>query len=280
VANLKTSYTDGARALFFRAGVVLAGWGLTADLMTIIGLLLQAAALPLIITGHFIWALLVGLIASLCDALDGAVARAGAGPTTAGAFLDSTLDRVSELMVGAALVVYFALQGPDWAPVVAVLVFMGAAQLVSYTRARAEALGVDCKVGFMSRPERLVGLGLAFLFSWWQPGGVSFVVWMMYVLAAATTATVVHRILHVLGRLREVDTRRALEAPSEDRDTQPERFGVARADERGSGDVAPDDERELAAGARHERSHGGFAGDDFAGDDLWAEPRSPSSRGS
>ena len=98
--------------------------------MTIIGLLLQAAAVPLIITGHFGWALVVGLVASLCDALDGAVARAGVGPTKAGAFLDSTLDRVSELMVGAALVIYFVREGPDWAPITAVLVFMSAAQLV------------------------------------------------------------------------------------------------------------------------------------------------------
>ncbi len=158
--------------------------------------------MPLIITGHFIWALVIGIIASLCDGMDGAVARAGAGPTKAGAFLDSTLDRVSELMVAAALVVYFVREGPEWGPVVAVLVFMGAAQMVSYIRARAEALGVDCKVGFMSRPERLVGLGIGFLFSWWQPGGTSFLVWWLYFMTVLTVITVVHRELHVLRKLR------------------------------------------------------------------------------
>ena len=212
MANLKTRYTDGARRGFFRMGVVLARRGFTADMMTFIGLLLQAAGLPLIITGHFIWALVVGLIASLCDALDGAVARAGAGPTTAGAFLDSTLDRVSELMVAAALVVYFVREGPDWGPIVAALVFMGSAQMVSYVRARAEALGVDCKVGFMSRPERLVGLGLAFLFSWWEPGGTSFLVWWLYLLTALTVITVVHRELHVLRKLRAAESTPALES--------------------------------------------------------------------
>jgi CDP-diacylglycerol--glycerol-3-phosphate 3-phosphatidyltransferase len=247
VANLKTSYTDGARAIFFRAGVVLARWGLTADLMTIIGLLLQAATVPLIITGHFEWALVVGLVASLCDALDGAVARAGVGPTKAGAFLDSTLDRVSELMVSAALVVYFVREGPEWGPIVAVLVFMGSAQMVSYVRARAEALGVDCKVGFMSRPERLVGLGLGFLFSWWEPGGTSFLVWWLYLLAALTVVTVVHREVHVLRKLRAADRAPALEATPE-----------PHADE-------------------HDKN--GFSGDDFAGDDLWAEPTPPSGRG-
>jgi CDP-diacylglycerol--glycerol-3-phosphate 3-phosphatidyltransferase len=214
VTNIKTRYTAGARRGFFHLGAFLARHGFTADLMTIIGLLLQVAGVPLIITGHFIWALVIGIIASLCDGMDGAVARAGAGPTKAGAFLDSTLDRVSELMVAAALVVYFVREGPDWGPVVAVLVFMGAAQMVSYIRARAEALGVDCKVGFMSRPERLVGLGIGFLFSWWQPGGTSFLVWWLYFMTVLTVITVVHRELHVLRKLRLADpSPPALEEP-------------------------------------------------------------------
>ncbi len=216
MTNLKTRYTDGARRGFFRIGVVLADRGFTADMMTYIGVLLQVAGLPLIITGHFIWALVIGIIASVCDALDGAVARAGAGSTKAGAFLDSTLDRVSELMVAAALVVYFVREGPQWGPIVAALVFMGAAQMVSYVRARAEALGVDCKVGFMSRPERLVGLGLGLLFSWWEPGGVSFLVWMLYLLAVLTSITVVHRELHVLRKLRLAERPPEREAPAAD----------------------------------------------------------------
>jgi len=204
VANIKTSYTDGARRGFFRMGVVLARYGVTADWLTIFGLLLQVAGLPLIISGHFGWALIIGIVAAVCDALDGAVARAGAGSTKAGAFLDSTTDRISELMIAAALVVYFFRLG-ELAPTVVVLVFMGAAQLVSYTRARAESLGVECRVGFMSRPERLVGLGLGFLFSWWHPGGTSFLVWMLYLLAILTTLTVVHRMVHVLRKLRVAD---------------------------------------------------------------------------
>jgi CDP-diacylglycerol--glycerol-3-phosphate 3-phosphatidyltransferase len=92
---------------------------------------------------------------------------------------------------------------------------MGAAQMVSYIRARAEALGVDCKVGFMSRPERLVGLGIGFLFSWWEPGGTSFLVWWLYFLTLLTVITVVHREVHVLRKLRAAETPPALEqAPS------------------------------------------------------------------
>ena len=201
MANLKTRYTDAARRGFFKVGVVLARLGLTADMLTIFGLLLHVGLVPLILTGHFMWAVLVGIIAGFCDALDGAVARAGVGPTKAGAFLDSTTDRISELLVSAALVVYYAREA-QWAPTVAVLVFMGASQMVSYTRARAEALGVDCKVGLMSRPERLVVLGVGFLFSGWHVGASSVLVWIVYLLAVLTSLTVLHRMVHVMRKLR------------------------------------------------------------------------------
>jgi CDP-diacylglycerol--glycerol-3-phosphate 3-phosphatidyltransferase len=201
VANLKTRYTDGARRGFFKVGVVLARHGVSADMLTLFGLLLHVGVVPLVLTGHFAWAVPLGIVAGVCDALDGAVARAGVGPTKAGAFLDSTTDRISELLVSGALAVYFARQG-QWWPLVGTLVFMGAAQMVSYTRARAEALGVDCKVGFMSRPERLVGLGLGFLFSGWSIADTSFLVWMVYLLALLTSLTVLHRMVHVMRKLR------------------------------------------------------------------------------
>jgi CDP-diacylglycerol---glycerol-3-phosphate 3-phosphatidyltransferase len=201
VTSLKTRYTDGARRGFFRLGVILARRGITADMMTLFGLLLQIAGVPLIVTGHFVWAVVIGAVSAICDALDGAVARAGTGPTKAGAFLDSTTDRISELLVGAALVVYFVRE-EQWAPMIAVLVFMGASQMVSYTRARAEALGVDCKVGLMSRPERIVVLGIGLLFSGWHLGETSVLVWVLYLLAVLTSLTVVHRMLHVMRKLR------------------------------------------------------------------------------
>ena len=204
MANLKARYTDGARRGFFKIGVVLARWGFTADILTILGLVLAVGVVPLILGSHFVWAVLVGVIASVCDAVDGAVARAGTGPTKAGAFLDSTTDRISELLVSGALVVNFARQEQLW-PMVGVLVFMGAAQLVSYTRARAEALGVECKVGLMSRPERLVLLGVGFLLSGWHIGPASVLVWVVYLLAVLTSLTVLRRMVHVLRKLRAAD---------------------------------------------------------------------------
>ncbi len=201
MTDLKTRYTDGARRRFFKVGVVLAGLGVTADMLTITGLLLHAVAVPFIVTGHFVTAAVISVIAGVCDALDGAVARAGIGASKAGAFLDSTTDRMSEMLIWGALVIYMA-RHERWYECVAVLVAMGAAQLVSYTRARAEALGVECKVGLMSRPERIVVLNVGFLFSAWSIGGVSILTIAIYALAVLTSVTVAQRMRHVMGTLR------------------------------------------------------------------------------
>lgn len=199
--SLKTRYTDGARRAFFKAGVVLARWGLTADMLTIIGLLMHVVAVPVILGGHFVWAAAIFGVAAICDALDGAVARAGAGATRAGAFLDSTTDRISELLVFGALAMYMARHDRWWDSAV-VLVAMGAGQLVSYTRARAEGLGVECKVGLMSRPERIVLLVAGFLFAGLHVGSVSMLTVIVWLLAVLTSLTVLQRMLHVLRKLR------------------------------------------------------------------------------
>ncbi len=201
MTDLKARYTDGARRRFYKVGVVLAGLGVTADMLTITGLLLHAVAVPFIVTGHFVTAAVISVVAGVCDALDGAVARAGIGASKAGAFLDSTTDRMSEMLIWGALVIYMA-RHERWHECVAVLVAMGAAQLVSYTRARAEALGVECKVGLMSRPERIVVLNVGFLFSAWSIGGVSILTIAIYLLAVLTSVTVAQRMRHVMGTLR------------------------------------------------------------------------------
>ncbi len=93
----------------------------------------------------------------------------------------------------------------DWRQTVVVLVFMGASQLVSYTRARAESLGAECKVGFMSRPERMVvsaGLPLAVVASWRHELADRR---DLCLLAVLTSLTVVHRMLHVMRKLRVAD---------------------------------------------------------------------------
>lgn len=196
MANLKTTYTDGARRGFYRLGVILAGLHVTADLLTYAGLALNVLAAGLIVAGHFFWAAVAFGAAAICDALDGSVARAGRGETRSGAFLDSTLDRVSEILTFGALAVYMAREDRMW-ELVAVLVALGSGLMVSYARARAEALGTDCKVGFMSRPERLVGLIVGFVFEPWHVLTV-----VLVLLAVLTPLTVVHRMTHVMRKLR------------------------------------------------------------------------------
>jgi len=209
VVSLKTSYTDGARRGFYKLGVILAGWGVTPDVLTGAGVALSVVAAGLIVTGHFLWAAVTLLVASVCDALDGAVARAGRGPTRSGAFLDSTLDRVSEIITFGALAFYMAREDRLW-ELVAVLVCLGSALMVSYARARAEALGTDCKVGFMSRPERLVGLTIGFVFEPW--GLLPF---MIVLIAVLTPITVVRRLVHVMRALR-AEERAAGHTPAEE----------------------------------------------------------------
>jgi CDP-diacylglycerol--glycerol-3-phosphate 3-phosphatidyltransferase len=191
VISPKAMWTTGARRAAVPAAAVIARASITPNKLTAAGLLLNVAATPLIISGHFIWALFVYILASICDLLDGAVARITGQETAFGAFLDSTADRVAEGITLAAVAIYYARGGQFWT-VGAVFIVMLSSFLVSYTRARAEALGLDCKVGLMSRPERIVVLGAGFAFSHWH--ALTVVIWGLAVL---TTGTVVQRILHV-----------------------------------------------------------------------------------
>ena len=104
------------------------------------------------------------ILGSVCDMLDGRYSRMSGKGSPFGAFLDSTLDRVSEGIVLAAVAAYFAQQQDDLAALATVLAVVGSFS-VSYTRARAEALGVECKVGIASRPVRVVILSIGLVFA-------------------------------------------------------------------------------------------------------------------
>src|SRR2546428_3854053 len=142
------------------------------------------------------------LSSGIFDLLDGQVARQGGKMTTFGAFYDSTLDRVGEAAVFTGLIFYF-LTGPlptqlKSPAIAAGLVALVASLLVSYTRARAEALGVECKVGIASRAERILLLGLpalAFGAGPGRPGVLLF--WIVAVLALVSPVTGVQTGGHV-----------------------------------------------------------------------------------
>jgi CDP-diacylglycerol--glycerol-3-phosphate 3-phosphatidyltransferase len=140
------------------------------------------------------------LFAGLFDVLDGQVARQGGTATTFGAFYDSTLDRVGESAIFAGLAIYFERGGVPAARETLALGLALAALtmslLVSYTRARAEGLGLDCRVGIAARVERVLLLGVpALLFGPGHNGVLLF--WLVAILALAAAITVVQRVLHV-----------------------------------------------------------------------------------
>jgi CDP-diacylglycerol--glycerol-3-phosphate 3-phosphatidyltransferase len=139
------------------------------------------------------------LVSGLLDVLDGQVARGGGMVSKFGAFFDSTLDRIGEAILFAGIAVYFQTAPSQSLPVLGVLLTVAALTgsfLVSYTRARAEGLDVECRVGFAQRPERILGLGIPTLFFGAGPRGILLLV-IMGVLAALSWVTVVQRVAHV-----------------------------------------------------------------------------------
>ncbi len=164
----------------------------TPNQVTVFGTLLNVAAAVLIALDHLIYAGIVFLLAGCCDMLDGALARRVQQSTKWGAFLDSTLDRVSEGVVLAAIVYLLASQGHALDASLAALALLGSI-LVSYTRARAESLGVECKVGIMSRPERIILIALGLFFN--------VLSYAIYILLALTAFTVIQRVVHTYRQM-------------------------------------------------------------------------------
>ena len=139
------------------------------------------------------------LISGLLDILDGKVARRGGMSTVFGAFFDSTLDRLGEAVLFAGIAVYFVTtSGQRW-PILGLgvsLLTLAGAFLVSYTRARAEGLGMECKVGIAQRPERIIGLGVPTLIVGAGPHGW-LLLSLMVLLGVANAITVIQRVAHV-----------------------------------------------------------------------------------
>jgi len=151
-----------------------------------------------------LWLLLSGLL----DILDGQVARGGGMASRFGAFFDSTLDRIGEAALFAGIGVYFLVAAGQELPVLGVLLAMAALTgsfLVSYTRARAEGLGVDCRVGLAQRPERVLGVGAPTLFFGAGQHGILLLV-IVALLAVLSWVTVVQRVAHVFGAATRIES--------------------------------------------------------------------------
>jgi CDP-diacylglycerol---glycerol-3-phosphate 3-phosphatidyltransferase len=170
---------------------------LTPNSISLTGLTLNVAAAVLVTQRLFFLAGVTFIAGSLMDTLDGRYSRMSGKGTMFGAFLDSTLDRIEEGVVLTAVGAYFASRGDELA-VAAVVVAVLASLMVSYTRARAEALGVECKVGLATRPVRVVVLSIGLVFAKGAGlGDFELLEASIYVLAALSVFTVAQRILHV-----------------------------------------------------------------------------------
>ena len=178
----------------------LARLGVTPNTLTLIGLLLSILTAVVIAQGYLVAGGLLVLFAGIFDMFDGAMARVCNTATTFGAFFDSTLDRYSESIILLGMLVY-ALQRPDlhdlfwpfaheqfWMITVIYITVVGSL-MVSYTKARAEGLGLECKTGLLARPERVVILALGLL------SGAS--IWALALLAVFSQVTAIERIVHV-----------------------------------------------------------------------------------
>src|SRR6185503_20940451 len=137
---------------------------LTPNAISVTGLIGNVIAAVLILEHHFVLAGVAFILGSLCDMFDGRYSRMSGKGTPFGAFLDSTLDRVEEGVVLTAVAVFFAREGNETA-VAAVVLTVLLSLMVSYTRARAEALGVECKVGLATRAVRVVILSIGLVFA-------------------------------------------------------------------------------------------------------------------
>jgi CDP-diacylglycerol---glycerol-3-phosphate 3-phosphatidyltransferase len=174
---------------------------LTPNAISMTGLVLNVVAAVLVTQRLFFLAGIAFIAGSLMDMLDGRYSRMSGKGTPFGAFLDSTLDRVEEGIVLTAVAAYFAARGDELAVAAVTLTVLGSL-IVSYTRARAEALGVECKVGIATRAVRVVILSAGLLFA----KGASLADFELlepaiYLMAALTTVTVFQRVFHVRREL-------------------------------------------------------------------------------
>lgn len=167
-------------------------FGVTPMTMTVFGLIVSLIGAIFVVRGSIRLAGLILVISGLCDALDGSIARRQNSASTFGAFIDSTSDRISELLYFGAFVIYFHGEG-TWGSfmVLLTLIALSGSLLTSYVRARAEGLDLECSVGWLERPERLAALIIGMLL-----GRLLLTISLLFI-AVLSVITVIQRIIHV-----------------------------------------------------------------------------------
>jgi CDP-diacylglycerol--glycerol-3-phosphate 3-phosphatidyltransferase len=194
------SFKVGFRGAVQPLAVALARAGIQANWLTYLGFMLNVVVAIVVAQG---WLGIGGaafLIVNALDFLDGAVARAAGTAGAFGAFLDSVLDRYSEAVVFIGLIVWYSREG-DTLAMTATALAMAGSFMVSYCRARAEGLGMDCEVGLLQRPERIVVLGVGLMVA--EYVHPTLLVAVLIALAVLTNFTTFQRMRHVARLFQE-----------------------------------------------------------------------------
>jgi len=189
----------------------LATLGIAPNILTTIGVSLNMGSAVLFGYGHFFWAGIVLIVANLFDMLDGNVARSTGNVTRYGAFLDSSLDRLSDMASFFGIMMFYSRSLPQHSLMNVFLAGVGmiASVMVSYTTARSEALGVKANVRFLQRPARIVLLIIGALSTWdWESDFFLFnrMPQVLWVLAIGSLWTAIQRMIYIRRELMRLDS--------------------------------------------------------------------------
>ena len=183
--------------------------GITANMVTMFGLLINLVAAYCLATERLVAAGLLILFGASFDMIDGAVARVRTSPSSSGALLDSVIDRYSEAVVFLGALIYFHYLQNFFGVVLVFAAVIGSI-LVSYVRAKAEGLQIECKVGLMQRPERIILLALGVLVQGLIPDQYTFLqskgmilLGVFAILAVTAHITAIHRLVFSFYKLSD-----------------------------------------------------------------------------
>lgn len=197
---LSSLIQDWARGVARHVARLFAKSPLTPNSITIIGFLLNFPVAYVLAQGWFVWGAILVIFAGVFDMLDGALAKVTNRVTKFGGFLDSTMDRYSEVVIFLGLLIFYQTHsntnayGGELQGLILVYVSITGSLLVSYAKARAEGLGMECKVGWLPRPERIVIMAAGCLVAnWWSPA----LLIALWVLAVGTNLTAWQRIIYI-----------------------------------------------------------------------------------
>jgi len=175
---------------------VLGRLGLTPNMLTLIGLALVLFTAVVLALGHTAWGGVLFLLSGVFDALDGTLARLTDRKTRFGAFLDSTCDRYADAAILIGMMIPFLQAGQPTQVILAFVALVGSV-LISYTRARAEGLGSECRVGLLTRFERFLVIAAGLI--------LNQVTWTLWILAVLTHLTALQRVVYVWRMTRRDD---------------------------------------------------------------------------